>query len=132
MPADEEGHSRRPWSEALDPEDGLLALSDDEILFRLQSLPEDHDQDPALLEVVTSDRHFFVRQEAAKRLRDQSPLREHAGDRHLGQILVRGMTRREDIAYIEKLLVESRHVEVRKAAEVQLRILKKAHHKDGE
>jgi hypothetical protein len=44
---------------------------------------------------------------------------------------VRGMTRREDIAYIERLLTESRHVEVRKAAEVQLRILQKAH-RDGE
>jgi hypothetical protein len=130
MPSDD-GHTRRPWSEAPDPDDGLLALTDDEILFKLQSLPEDHQMDEALLQVVTSDRHFFVRQEAAKRLRDQGPLREHAGDRHLGQILVRGMTRREDIAYIERLLTESRHVEVRKAAEVQLRILQKAH-RDGE
>ena len=125
---DGDGHPpRRPWTEAIDPADGLLALTDDEILFRLANLPEDHDQDVHLMQVVTSDRHFFVRQEAAKKLRNAHGLREHSGDRHIGQILVRSMTRREDIAYLEKLLAESRHVEVKKAAEVQLRVLQRQH-----
>ena len=129
MATDEgDGHPpRRPWNDAVDPADGLLALTDDEILFRINGLPDDHDQDPLLLQVVTSDRHFFVRQEAAKKLRDPSVLKEHSGDRHIGQILVRSMTRREDIAYLERLLKESRHVEVKKAAEFQLRHLQRQH-----
>ena len=45
------------------------------------------------MEVVKSARHFFVRQEAAKRIRDHDRLKAHSGDRHIGQILVRGMTR---------------------------------------
>ena len=121
------GQSRRPWAETRFPDDGLLALSDDEILFRLSSLPAEHEMDAALLEVIQSDRHFFVRQEAAKKLRDQSALKAHSGDRHIGQILVRSMNRREDIAYLEKLMAESRHVEVKKAAEAQLRHLQRKH-----
>jgi hypothetical protein len=117
---------RRPWRGGPDGDAaGWLALSDDEILFRISELPQDHASDELLLDLVQSDRHFFVRQEAAKRIRDKSLLKDHLHDRHIGQILVRGMTRREDVAYLEKLLEESRHVEVRKAAEVQLRMLKK-------
>jgi hypothetical protein len=33
------------------------------------------------------------------------------------------MTRQEDVDYLRKLLAESRHLEVRKAAEEQLRLL---------
>lgn len=115
---------RQAWKPG--PNDGpseLLTLSDDELLFRIEALPADHEQDHRLLEVVASDRHFFVRQEAAKRIRDARLLRDHAGDRHIGQILVRGMTRGEDRAYLEKLLAESRHLEVRNAALAQLRLI---------
>ena len=113
---------RRGWREG--PGDsGWLGLSDDELLYRIGSLPPDHAQDARLLEVVRSDRHFFIRQEAAKRMLDQELLKEHGGDRHIGQILVRGMTREEDIAYLRKLMVESHHLEVRKAAEAQLGII---------
>ncbi len=122
-PLDDPGR-RRPWKEG--PEavrSGWLSLSDDELLYRIECLAGDHGEDETLLQVVDSDRHFFVRQEAAKKIRDAHRLKEHSGDRHIGQILVRGMTRHEDVDYLRKLLAESRHLEVRKAAEVQLRLL---------
>jgi hypothetical protein len=103
---------------------GWLALSDDELLFRIESLPLDHAADDELLTVVRSNRHFFVRQEAAKKIRDAERLKAFAGDRHIGQILARQMRREEDIDYLEQLLRESRHLEVRNAAKVQLRLLK--------
>jgi hypothetical protein len=105
---------------------GWLTLSDDELLYRIEALPDDHQRDEALFDVVRSDRHFFVRQEAAKRIRDRERLKLHAGDRHVGQILVRGMTRLEDVAYLERLIRETRHLEVRKAAEAQLAALRRA------
>jgi hypothetical protein len=105
--------------------DGWLALSDDELLFRIESLGPDHEQDQTLLDVVRSGRHFFVRQEAAKKIRDPELLKAHASDRHIGQILARAMTRGSDVAYLEKLMAESRHLEVRKAAEAQLRLIGK-------
>ena len=116
---------RRPWKEG--PEGsgggaaGWLALSDDDLLFRIEALGPEHDADAVLMDVVRSERHFFIRQEAAKRIRNSDLLKGHAGDRHIGQILVRVMNRAEDIAYLERLVVESRHIEVRKAAEAQLR-----------
>lgn len=100
-----------------------LSLSDDELLFKVESLPQPHGQDERLLEVLRSDRHFFVRQEAAKKIEDPELLKAHAGDRHIGQILVRSMNRSEDLAYLERLIAESRHLEVRKAAQVQLAAL---------
>jgi hypothetical protein len=103
---------------------GWLALSDDELLFRIESLPQDHAADDELVAVVRSNRHFFVRQEAAKKIRDAERLKAFAGDRHIGQILARQMRREEDIDYLEQLLRESRHLEVRNAARVQLRLLK--------
>jgi len=103
---------------------GWLALSDDELLFRVESLPLDHAADDDLVAVVRSNRHFFVRQEAAKKIRDAERLKAFAGDRHIGQILARQMRREEDIDYLEQLLRESRHLEVRNAARVQLRLLK--------
>jgi len=104
--------------------DGWLELSDDELLFKIEALDPGHRMDEYLLAVVQSDRHFFVRQEAAKKIRDPELLKAHSGDRHIGQILVRGMTRDEDVVYLEKLVRESRHLEVRKAAEAQLRALR--------
>lgn len=118
---------RRAWAPG--PSSGaksLLALDDDELIYTIEALPPDHERDDDLLEVVRSPRHFFVRQEAAKRVRDASRLKEHAADRHIGQVLVRGMTRSEDVAYLERLVAESRHLEVRKAAEAQLREIQRA------
>lgn len=105
---------------------GWLSLSDDELLYRIEALPPDHQRDDALFDVLRSDRHFFVRQEAAKRINDRERLKQHSGDRHVGQILVRGMTRQEDVVYLERLIRETRHLEVRKAAEAQLALLMRA------
>jgi hypothetical protein len=69
---------------------------------------------------VRSDRHFFIRQEAAKKIRDPDLLKNHAEDRHIGQVLVRVMTRTADVEYLERLVREARYLEVRKAAETQL------------
>jgi|SRR3954468_18878033 len=126
--------NRAPWSAGPAPGtrdgEGWLGLDDDELLFRIESLPATHAEDEALLEVVRSARHFFVRQEAAKRIRDRERLKAHSGDRHIGQILVRTMNRREDVAYLETLVSDSRHIEVKKAAEAQLVLL--ASRKDEE
>jgi hypothetical protein len=51
---------------------------------------------------------------------DPDRLKAFASDRHIGQILVRQMKRDSDVEYLETLLRESRHLEVRKAASVQL------------
>jgi hypothetical protein len=121
---------RTAWHAGPQPErkgDGWLALDDDELLLRVQTLEGEHAMDAVLVEVVRSGRHFFVRQEAAKRIRDRELLMAHAGDRHIGQILARRMTRNEDILYLEKLVSESRHLEVRKAAEAQLLSLRELH-----
>jgi hypothetical protein len=125
-PSDEDPPFRRtPWVAGPEPAaaSGWLALDDDELLFRIERLAADHGDDDALMEVVRSARHFFVRQEAAKKIRDHRRLRAHSGDRHIGQILVRAMNRREDAAYLESLVRESRHIEVKKAAEAQLGLL---------
>src|SRR5512141_2881684 len=115
---------RRPWHSALDPErDLLLALHDDELLHRIQSLPADHTDDESLLRVIRSDRHFFIRQEAAKRVRDTRLLMGCAQDRHVGQILARRMSRIEDIEYLERLAKESLHLDVRNAAQSQITYL---------
>jgi hypothetical protein len=97
-------------------------LSDDDLLYQIESLPEGpHDRDDALVEVVRSERHFFIRQEAAKKIRDREVLKAFSQDRHIGQILVRVMNRNSDVAYLERLRSDSRHLEVRKAADAQLR-----------
>ena len=116
---------RRPWASGPREADaaGWLGLDDDELLFRIAALEGSHGMDGTLLEVVRSKRHFFIRQEAAKKIRNHELLKAHSQDRHIGQILVRAMTRKEDIAYLEKLIQESRHVEVKKAAEAQLRVI---------
>jgi hypothetical protein len=114
---------RRPWTEGPDeeaPPESWLVLDDDELLHRIETFDAREDEDERLLEVVASDRHFFIRQEAAKRVRDRSRLFAFEDDRHIGQILVRHLTRREDVTYLERLSNRSHHVEVRAAAQVQL------------
>ncbi len=118
------GQRRRPETSGPTSSDaGWLCLDDDELLHRIESLPPDHARDAELLDVVGSGRHFFVRQEAAKRVRDGERLKAFAADRHIGQILVRQMTRADDAGYLRALLESSRHIEVRNAAVAQLRLL---------
>ena len=127
---DEDLPSRRqPWTEGPDPSGAhaWLSLSDDDLLFAITSLPADHAADDALLAIVGSSRHFYVRQEAAKRVRDVARLQAHWDDRHIGQILVRGLTRAEDVEYLEKLIAHSRHIDVRNAARAQLESLRTRH-----
>ncbi|HEX6739278.1 MAG TPA: hypothetical protein VF310_13450 [Vicinamibacteria bacterium] len=133
MMADDSAQRRQVWKTGPDDRTpaGWLALNDDELLFRIEALPAGHDEDAALLEVVRSQRHFFVRQEAAKKIGNPDHLKSHSGDRHIGQILVRNMTRDEDVAYLERLVRESRHIEVRKAAEAQLVLIEKVRRKSG-
>ena len=71
---------------------GWLTLSDDDLLYQIEALgQDDHGQDETLMEVVRSERHFFIRQEAAKKIRDPDLLKTFEEDRHIGQILVRQM-----------------------------------------
>ena len=118
-----EESQRRPWTEGPDqeaPPASWLLLADDELLHRIQTFPASENEDARLLEVVESDRHFFLRQEAAKRVQDRRRLFAFEDDRHVGQILVRHLTRREDMTYLDRLSTRSQHVEVRSAAQVQL------------
>jgi hypothetical protein len=128
---DDTGQRRRVWQPGPDDRTpgGWLALSDDELLFRIEALPPLHEADDLLLEVVRSQRHFFVRQEAAKKIGNPEQLKAHSSDRHIGQILVRNMTRDEDVAYLENLVRDSRHIEVRKAAEAQLLLIERERRK---
>ncbi len=114
---------RQPWRSG--PSVGGPAVSwrrfdDDTLLGWLQSLPPDHDEDGQLLEIVSSDRHFYLRQTAAMSIRDPERLKEFSGDRHVGQILARRLSRAEDIHYLSSLVRTSRHLEVRRAAQAQL------------
>ena len=126
MSEDESAESRRrPWSEGPDeeaPAKSWLLLDDDELLHKIETLGAEA-EDERLIEVVASDRHFFIRQEAAKRIKDHDRLFEFVDDRHVGQILVRGLTRREDVEYLEKLVSQSRHLDVRNAAKAQLALI---------
>ena len=120
-PADDP--ERLAWHEGPDkdvPEGSWLALDDDGLLHRIETLGSEENEDDHLLAVVASHRHFFIRQEAAKRVRDLRRLFAYEDDRHVGQILVRHLNRREDLTYLERLAILSRHVEVRTAAQVQL------------
>ncbi len=103
-----------------------LALGDDELIHRIESLGAGHGMDPVLMDVVGSQRHFFVRQVAAKKIEDSKLLHEHWDDRTIGQILVRGLSRAEDVAYLERLSRESRYSDVRSAASAQLKSLGQA------
>jgi hypothetical protein len=127
-------YDRIPWVEGPgggQDAEGWLALSDDELLFRIEALPADHRSDLVLIDVVRSRRHFFIRQEAAKKIRDPSLLRDLSEDRHIGQILVRSLTRKEDADYLWRLMNASRHLEVRKAAEAQLHELRRRLNLEG-
>ena len=123
----DDGLDRRRLANPLAPllgNGGWLVLKDDDLLYQIEALGDGlNDRDDALLEVVQSDRHFFIRQEAAKKIRDPAILKDFTEDRHIGQILVRQMTRAADVAYLERLRDDSRYIEVRKAAEAQLRII---------
>jgi hypothetical protein len=114
---------RQKWDEGPDdeaPPESWLSLDDDELLHRIETLDASEDEDDKLLAVVTSGRHFFIRQEAAKRVRERRRLFAFEDERHVGQILVRHLSRREDLTYLERISMLSRHVEVRQAAQVQL------------
>ena len=117
-------HSRTNWLQGPPTGQelqGLLALDDDELLAWLETMVPGPATDVPLLEIVRSSRHFFIRQEAAKCICDTRLLRAWEDDRHVGQILVRRMTRREDVDYLSNLAATSRHVEVRRAAQAQLK-----------
>jgi len=121
--AGDEAQGRRPWSEGPDEEalpESWLGLADDELLHRIERLDPEENADGRLIEIVESERHFFLRQEAAKKIRDRTLLFPYEDDRHVGQILVRYLTRREDVTYLERLVARSHHAEVRAAAQVQL------------
>jgi len=89
-------------------------------------MPAGSATDPFLLEVIASQRHFFIRQQAAKKVSEPELLKTHSDDRHIGQVLVRVMTRREDVAYLERLARGARHLEVRNAAVAQLKLVARA------
>ena len=118
--------TRRGWIEGPlveAPPGDWLAQDDDELLFRIEALPHHHEQDDMLMRIVESERHFFIRQEAAKKIRDPDRLKKHSSDRHIGQILARVMARDEDEDYLRRLMRDSQHLEVRKAAEAQLQVM---------
>jgi hypothetical protein len=116
---------RLPVTGPLAGDAGWLALSDDELLFRVESLTPGHAHDDDLVRVLGSSRHFFIRQEAAKRVGDPERLKPFAVDRHVGQILARHMRRDQDVEYLEQLVRETRHLEVKKAALAQLESLRR-------
>ena len=100
-----------------------LALSDEELIHRIEGLGKGHGIDPLLMDVVGSQRHFFVRQVAARKIEDSKLLHEHWDDRTIGQILVRGLSRADDVAYLERLSRESRYGDVRSVASAELRTI---------
>jgi len=120
--------NRRPWQDGPHPDapaESWLSLEDDDLLHRIETVGDDGESDPQLLEIVQSDRHFFIRQEAAKKIHKKTLLFAYEDDRHVGQILVRHLTRREDVTYLERLVARSQHAEVRAAAQAQLARLRK-------
>ena len=70
-----------------------LALDDDELLHRIETFGAERTRTTGSSRSSTSHRHFFVRQEAAKRVKDRARLFAFEDDRHVGQILVRHLTR---------------------------------------
>jgi hypothetical protein len=118
---------RRPWraeAEGGRSSESWLALPDDELLLRIQASDAGKEAQDRLIAVVHSERHFFLRQEAAKRIRDLDLLLPFADDRHVGQVLVRRMTRNEDAAYLEGLMARTPFLEVKRAAAAQLTVLR--------
>jgi hypothetical protein len=127
----DQGERRRPTLGSVpDADDGAwLRLSDEELLHRIEQLPNQHLEDHRLLEIVRSSRHFFIRQMAAKRLQSHESLKGHAHDRHVGQILARMMTREEDVAYLERLRDETKYLDVRNAADASLKHIARSRHR---
>jgi hypothetical protein len=114
---------RRPWTKGPvedAPSTSWLSLDDDALLHRIETLGPGEDEDDRLVEIVASERHFFIRQEAAKRVKERRRLFPFEDDRYIGQVFVRHLSRREDISYLERISMLSHHVEVRQAAQVQL------------
>lgn len=114
---------RRPWESGPSgkvPCGTWQCFDDDTLLAWLHALPAGHGRDEQLLEIVSSERHFYVRQSAALRIQDPERLKPFAADRHVGQILARRLSRVEDATYLATLVSESRHLEVRRAAQSQL------------
>lgn len=107
------------------PSHSWECYDDDTLLAWLQALPEHHGHDDQLLDIVRSDRHFYVRQNAARRMREPERLAAFAADRHVGQILSRQLRRAEDLAYLSALAGSSRNPEVRHAAQAQLEDLER-------
>jgi hypothetical protein len=99
-----------------------LGLTDDELIHRIEGLVQGHGMDAVLMDVVASERHFFVRQVAAKKIDDHRLVHEHWEDSDIGQILVRGVSRADDVAYLEKLAKQTRFPDVRRVAEAQLKL----------
>ncbi|MBN2370549.1 MAG: hypothetical protein JXO72_08675 [Vicinamibacteria bacterium] len=97
-----------------------LQMDDDELIHRIETLDTAHTLDEVLLDIVGSERHFFVRQSAAQKIRNTKMLHEHWDDRNIGQILVRGVSRMDDLAYLESLLQRSRYPEVRRVVQSQI------------
>jgi CheY-like chemotaxis protein len=119
---------RKPWHEGAQKHaspESWLSLDDDDLLQRIETIEPHEESDGRLLEVVQSDRHFFIRQEAAKRIQNKRLLFPYEDDKHIGQVLVRRLTRREDLTYLERLVARSHHSEVRSAAQTQLTRLRK-------
>jgi len=102
------------------PPDSWLFLDDDALLQRIASLDSAADEDEHLLEIVTSHRHFFVRQEAAKRVKDGGASTPSRTTGTSGRSSFATCPRREDLTYLERISMLSRHVEIRQAAQVQL------------
>jgi hypothetical protein len=118
--------TRESWESGPEPAtqaSGWRGLADDDLLHWIESLKPGHGHDGTLLEIIGSRRHFYIRQEAAKKIESTERLKEHSDDRHIGQILARRLARAEDVGYLEQLVRSSRHLEVRNAAEAQLRRL---------
>jgi hypothetical protein len=116
-----DARGRRPMAYVpLPGEGGWLGLADDDLLDRILSLGPDHTHDDELIGIVRSDRHLFVRQEAARRVRDDARLQALTADRHVGPILSRKLRRDSDLVYLENLAHNSRFSEVRRVVEDEL------------
>lgn len=106
------------------PSNSWQCFDDDTLLAWIQALPDHHRHDEQLLEIVRSNRHFYVRQSAALHIGNPERLKPFSEDRHVGQILARRLSRAEDAAYLLALVKETRHLEVKRAAQAQLAELK--------
>ena len=105
------------------PRDSWQGCDDSTLLAWLHSLPEDHDRDAEILEIVGSQRHLYVRQAAALAVSNPDHLLAYLRNREVGPVLTRRLSRVEDLAYLADLVQSSRHSEVRRLACTQLQEL---------